>query len=157
MSKLKDLFYNAKYKVQRMKKGYADEDLFSMNGWFIEIFPKMLDEFAERTIGYPTTESSLKEDVSKMPKMWLEGQKEKINEIYRKHNTEDEYNLNDPMCCWLLIIIRIAHCFRMCDEWHKDYEEYWNKKEYDNLNNMIEKAKAEAFYLFEKYFFDLWW
>lgn len=53
MLKLKDLKYKIKYMFQRAKKGYGDEDLFSIDAWFIDIFPKMLEEFAECTVGSP--------------------------------------------------------------------------------------------------------
>lgn len=155
MNKFKDIKYNIKYKFQRAKKGYCDQDLFSIDAWFMEIFPKMLQEFAECTNSHPANGKELIKEVSKMPKMWAEQQKSIINKILKEY--DDEFNVNDAMCCWLLIILRMKYCFEMCDEWHKDYEKYWDKKEYEILNNMVEKHKKEAFYLLEKYFFSLWW
>lgn len=92
-----------------------------------------------------------------MPKLWLEQQRAKINKLYKSHDFEEGYDLNDKFCCWLLIILRMKYCFEMSDEWHKDYEKYWDNREYDIINNESEKHKKEAFYLFEKYFYALWW
>ena len=39
--------------VQRTKKGYCDEDLWDIGYWFLSTVPKMLDEFANKTIGFP--------------------------------------------------------------------------------------------------------
>ena len=151
----KDLKYKIKYKIQRAKKGFSDEDLFSIDWWFINTFPKMLNEFFECTCGHPGNEEQLKEEVAKMPQMWLEQQRTKINKTLKKY--DDEYNLQDAMCCWLLIILRMKYCFELCDEWHKEYETYKENKLYKEEDEAIEKHKKEAFYLFEKYFFHLWW
>lgn len=153
--RLKDLKYEIKYKFQRAKKGYSDFDLFSIDWWFVNTFPKMLGEFFECTCGFPCNEEEVKKEVAKMPKMWLEQQRSKINKTLKKY--DGEYNLEDGMCCWLLIILRMKHCFELCDEWHKEYNKYKENNLYDKENEEIEKYKKEGFYLFEKYFFNLWW
>lgn len=38
---------------QRAIKGYYDNDLFGINGWFLEIIPSMLDEFSKQITSYP--------------------------------------------------------------------------------------------------------
>lgn len=154
MGKIRDLKYKIKYSLQRAQKGYSVEDLFSIDCWFMNLFPKMLNEFFECTCGIPCN-TELKSEIKKMPKMWLEQQRPKINKTLKKYDTE--YNLEDEMCCWLLIILRMKYCFERCDEWHEEFEKYWEDKEYEELNKMVEKHKKEAFYLLEKYFFHLWW
>lgn len=134
-----------KYKFQRAKKGYCDNDVYSIYDWFLEIFPKMLREFAEKTISYPSDADKLREEVSKMPVLWLESQRETINNIFKKHKSYSEYDLDNSMCCWLLIILRTAYCFEMCNKWREKWD------------NLAIKLKEEGFYLFEKWFFDLWW
>jgi hypothetical protein len=51
--KAKDFFREIKYALQRMKKGYCDQDLFSIDHWFLNIMPKMLEEFSKDLIGNP--------------------------------------------------------------------------------------------------------
>lgn len=144
-----------KFKIQKAKKGFCDYDLYSIDLWFINIFPKMLEEFINCTCGCPCNEKDLTIEVVNFPNMWKEQQRPLINKILKKY--DEEYDLNDSMCCWLLILLRMKYCFEMCDEWNKEYDKYWDKNEYEILNKTINKHKQEAFYLFEKYFFDLWW
>lgn len=152
---MKEILRKIKFKIQRAKKGYCDYDLYSIDEWFINIFPKMLNEFIECTCGCPCYEKELKEEVSKMPKMWVEQQRATINKLLKRFDAE--FNLNDGMCCWLLILLRMKHCFELCDEWNNIYEPYWKSKQYQEKNKRINDYKKEAFYLFEKYFYSLWW
>lgn len=144
-----------KFKIQKAKKGYCDYDLYSIDLWFINIFPKMLEEFINCTCGCPCNEKDLTIEVVGFPNIWKEQQRPLINKILKKY--DEEYDLNDSMCCWLLILLRMKYCFEMCDEWNKEYDKCWDKNEYEFLHKTINKHKQEAFYLFEKYFFDLWW
>jgi hypothetical protein len=155
MNKFRNFKYNIKYKHQRAKKGYCDEDLFSIFDWFIDIFPKMLDEFMECTCGCPANTEELHEEIKNFPIFWIELQQDKINKVENKY--DNEFDLSDSMTCWLLILLRLKYCFELCDEWNPYYNEYWDKKQYDELDKLVEKHKKEAFYLFEKYFFALWW
>ena len=144
-----------KFKIQKAKKGYCDYDLYSIDLWFVNIFPKMLEEFINCTCGCPCNEKDLTIEVVGFPNIWKEQQRPLINKILKKY--DEEYDLNDSMCCWLLILLRMKYCFEMCDEWNKEYDKCWDKNEYEFLHKTINKHKQEAFYLFEKYFFDLWW
>lgn len=152
---MKEFLRKIKFKFQRAKKGYCDEDLYGMYYWFIEIFPKMLNEFIESTCGYPLNTEELVEEVSKMPKMWVEHQRSIINRLLEKYDAE--FDLNDGFCCWLLILLRMKHCFELCDEWNSIYEPYWKSQQFQERNKRINDYKKEAFYLFEKYFYSLWW
>lgn len=152
---MKKIIEKIKFKFQRAKKGYCDYDLWSIYDWFMDTFPKMLEEFAECTNGCPTNGEELKKEVSKMPKMWVEKQRPIINKILKKY--DEEFDLNDDMCCWLLIILRMKHCFEMCNDFNEYYEKHWENALYEELDKEINKHKKEAFRLFEKYFFALWW
>ena len=153
--KIKDLKYNIKYKFQKAKKGYCDEDLFCIHDWFINIFPKMLKEFAEHTVGSPMNEEILLKEASNMPKLWIEEQKPIVDKLLDKYNCV--FDLNDRYCCWLLIILRMKYCFEMCNEWNINYKSYWENQEYEKINKKTKKYKNEAFYLFKKWFYALWW
>ena len=153
--KIKDIKYNIKYKFQRAKKGYCDEDLFSIDAWFIDIFPKILEEFFKCTAGNPMNEEELIKEVEKMPKGWVLEQKDTINKQLKKYDSK--FDIKDRFCCWLLIILRMKKCFEMCDEWNKYYEIYRDDSDYEGLEKAVTKYKKEAFYLFEKWFYALWW
>ena len=152
---MRNILRKIRLKFQKAKKGYCDEDLYSIYDWFMDIFPKMLNEFIECTCGYPINEDELKEEVSKMPKMWVERQRPFLNKILKKY--DEEFDLNDGMCCWLLILLRMKHCFELCDEWNNVYEPYWKNQQYEEKDKRLNEYKKEAFYLFEKYFYALWW
>lgn len=152
---MKKLFKKIKFKFQRAKKGYCDYDLYSIDLWFINIFPKMLNEFIGCTCGHPCNEEELKEEVSKMSELWVEEQRTTINELLKRFDAE--FDLNDGFCCWLLILLRMKHCFELCDEFNNIYETYNINKLYKEKDARLNIYKKEAFYLFEKYFYSLWW
>lgn len=143
--------------IQRGMMGYCDEDLYNIDCWFIKIFPNMLDNFAECTIGHPCNEKEILEEINNFPIMWCDSQKGKIKKIFKKHRSTEKLELTNPIYCWTLIILRMAYCFRMCDEWNEEYNEFDEERKYEEKCELIEKYKKEAFYLFEKYFFNLWW
>lgn len=153
--KIKDIKYNIEYKFQRAKKGYCDNDLFSIYDWFMEIFPKMLEEFVECTCGNPGDEEELIKEVSKMPELWVEEQRSLVNKYLEKY--DDKFDTKDGFCCWLIIILRMKYCFERCDEWHNYYEIFRETNDYDGLDDALTRYKKEAFYLFEKWFYALWW
>ena len=45
-----------KYPLQRMSRGYADEDLFNINWWFLTTVGKMLCELSKCNCAYPGTD-----------------------------------------------------------------------------------------------------
>lgn len=152
---MKKFLQEIKFKFQRAKKGYCDYDLYSIDEWFINIFPKMLNEFIDCTCGHPCNEEELKEEVSKMSELWVKEQRTTINKLLKRFDAE--FDLNDGMCCWLLILLRMKHCFELCDEFNNIYETYNINKLYKEKDARLNIYKKEAFYLFEKYFYGLWW
>ena len=172
MNKLRNLFYTIKYKIQRMNKGYSDEDLFCIHDWFTKIFPKMLDDFCSCTFGNPCDSEELKAEVKKFPVDWLEQQIPYFDKLYSKNKDYDlEYDLDNEFCCWQLIILRMKYCFELCDEFNSYYDKYYKEldkldietqlqdriKIHNEIDKEVEKYKEEAFYLFNKWFFNLWW
>jgi len=154
----RDIKNKIKFKYQKAKKGYCDYDLYDMDYWFIKTFPKMLGEFAQCTCGHPGDEEEMLKDVECMDKKWLDNQHSLLIDIMKKYTSNPD--LRDGMSCWVLILLRMKHCFEMCDEWNPYYEGKYRGKDvesYKKMNNEIENYKKEAFYLFEKYFFHLWW
>ena len=46
---------NVKYIYQRAKYGYCDRDIWSIDYWFLEVMPGMLQQLKENTDSYPCT------------------------------------------------------------------------------------------------------
>lgn len=155
MRLIRKLKNNIKFIFQRAKKGYCDQDLFNIDAWFIKIFPQMLGEYAEFTIGCPASEEELIKEVKKMSKNWVLEQEDIINKYLNKYDSK--FDIKNSCCCWILIILRMKKCFEMCDEGNSYYDLYRVTNDYEGLNEALEKNKKEAFYLFEKWFYALWW
>lgn len=49
----RDAYYNFKYRCQRFVRGYADEDIWNLDIWFVETMKKLLSEFIKYNNGYP--------------------------------------------------------------------------------------------------------
>lgn len=50
---LRDAYYNLKYRCQRFIRGYADEDIWNIDNWFLESMKKILPEYLKRNDGHP--------------------------------------------------------------------------------------------------------
>ena len=138
--------------IQRTKKGYCGEDLYSIRDWFLETVPYMLDEFAEKTIGYPG-----------------------FLQVNNVHETDDDALMEE----WRKIIREISFHFHEAQEPTKEVNQYqeefdncWmtkeNKEKTDKLFNKWAKREREiesyqekelrkGMRMFTKYFYDLWW
>ena len=70
----RDAYYNLKYRCQRFIRGYADEDIWNLDLWFIEAMKKLLREFIKRNNGYPSdlTEEEWYEILTTMIKLLYE-------------------------------------------------------------------------------------
>ena len=54
---IQDLFYPIRYAWQRCYRGYADIDLFNMDQYLIKLMPKMLDDLADSSVGFPYSQT----------------------------------------------------------------------------------------------------
>ena len=53
----KELRYKLRRTIQRATRGYADEDVWNMDIWFLEIVPKMLRQLGgEKSMSFPGRE-----------------------------------------------------------------------------------------------------
>ena len=50
---MKRLINYIKHCYQRITKGYSYRDLWNIDMWFLNTFPKMLEDFKKVTPGYP--------------------------------------------------------------------------------------------------------
>lgn len=53
--KIKDLYYQVKYSLQRMFRGYDDTEVFNTDLTFIERYLKILKDFRKNHYGHPVT------------------------------------------------------------------------------------------------------
>lgn len=145
--KLPKLFFNnIKYSYQRITKGYCDKDLWDIDCWFMDIIPRMLQQFKETRCGspgvlgeyYTDTDGILKNDICH--KEWDKILDEMIF-LFREMNEEtcsrkntyiEEYNRAPNEC-------KVKYF-----EYEKELEEYRME------------CKDKAFALFSKWFYSLW-
>ena len=50
---------NIKHSYQRIKYGYCDRDVWSIDWWFLNVVPNMLEDLKETTHGYPCMPNNL--------------------------------------------------------------------------------------------------
>lgn len=138
--KINDKRWDLKYRIQRFKRGYADVDLFSIDCWFLEIMPRMLDEFNDVSFGYPGTIT---------PEEW----KKIINEISFKfkESTDDcsyKNKYEDMEWEWSDKLIAEGHDCSMKDLWFKEEMK---------IDAYKKQCFEEGIDLFKKWFFQLWY
>ena len=54
---------------QRATKGYCFRDLWDIDCWFLDIMPRMLKEFRDKTQGYPNSYNSYEEWIAELDLM----------------------------------------------------------------------------------------
>lgn len=132
MRKLKDLKHKIKMFIQRGKNGYCDEDTWSIDSWFVRIFPKMLTQLKAEKMGHPADlkeeewDNILQEmiDCFKKADLWSEEPTNEYWEEYIQKGTEE-------------------------------LREKWIEREKE-INQLRIYNKDKGFNLMSKYFYDLW-
>lgn len=77
---------------QRTTRGYADQDTWSMDAWFFDVVPSMLERLAKCTHGYPAHLASEDEwtdelyDLAARIRSCSEEEQEKANEYWRAYH-----------------------------------------------------------------------
>lgn len=117
-----------KSKIQRFIRGYADEDVWQMDYWFINIIPKMLRQLRDKGRGYPSKFKSKEEWDNELNKMiyYLE----QSNPLDNKE--ENEYSSDEN--------------FEPKKFIQKELE----------IQKQKDKTKNKFFNLFSEYFWELW-
>lgn len=144
---IKEYFLKRKYKKQRAKRGYADEDLFDISNWFGTTFVNMLQDFQCNLIGY--TGEHIPELDNLDYKWKLETYKVIIDEIYDQDKFRtlqgifEEYPIDDPYIEWRLILKRIIYCLKeSCKDFTEEENENFNK--YEELYQLQCKLRQEG-------------
>lgn len=173
--------WDKKYRKQRYKRGYADEDLFSLDYWFSTTFVNMIEDFEKNVHGYPSANEF--PELSKLDISWKQMNyniiiEEMLNdriEYNTKEELMEEYPITNDFIQWKLILKRIAYCLKESNEeycsYKNKYSEDWINnwkdepdieladkyfKECDKIYNYQCKMVKEAFSLISKYYFALW-
>lgn len=111
------------------KKGFISQDIWNLDNWLTETFPKMIRELADTTHGYPQEEF---EEIEEFPLEWT---KNTIDEINRKRQNKIEitspFDIDNEADRWELILLRMAYCFERADKF-EDFEENEYSEEYFN-------------------------
>ena len=179
------VFRKLKWKFQKMKKGYCDQDIWGMDYWFFEQFPKMLRELRETKHGVPFYTFP---EVDQFPKGWLRDEIKNLEKWKLKNgydggkvniydgNTDSEYPNPDR---WWIIISRMIWCFERANPdfelpnkyWDEIWDEYYCKNNNENIPKELhqkflkqsernadfrEKCKNEGIELLKTYIYTLW-
>lgn len=126
------------------RKGFIAEDIWNLDCWLSETFPKMIRALAETTHGYPQEDF---EEVENFPLDWV---KDTVSEINRKRQNKIEvtspFNIDEPSDRWELVLLRMAYCFERADKF-EEFEENEYSEEYFNqlFGRDHEMKKHESF------------
>ena len=140
--KCKRYVKNIKFAYQRIRYGYCDKDVWSIDWWFLNIMPNMLDDLRKTAHGYPV---DLAESCNNVQVLGM-----------------DEEQEEKAIAEWDSILSEIAFLFREAneetclkknpykDDWHKAQQEfakeYGERGEKLRTSEEIEKEKSRNLY-----------
>lgn len=130
---------------QRATKGYCFRDLWSIDDWFLQIMPKMLDEYIEINHGYPSdmTDEEWVEIVNKIANSFRNTHKE-MTEFVNPYNEEYLSALNFDL-------ENGKFKSTASDELEENFRASEKAKE-----EFMEKSLDEGLNMFRKYLRTLW-
>lgn len=143
---------NIKWFFQRGFRGYSDNDVWDMDGWFLSVIVPMLKQLKETKHGYPCnlTEKEWDNILSKMIFYFEEADDFRCSK-------QNEYAKSFREITWEDGILNLDEN-KMTDIEKKNYHEikhkYFNRS--IELDKYRDKKKNQAFILFSKYFWNLW-
>jgi hypothetical protein len=140
--------------VDRYKKGFCDEDLWNIDYWFLSTLPKMLDEFAEKTIGYPSDFMEDGDDEKGMEE-WKKTIREMSNHFKEANNpskevnefAEELFNKYDSS---------LGDVNKKETKEEKELRDKWIKRE-GEIEEYKDEELRKGMKMFSQYFWDLWW
>ena len=177
--KIKEFPRTVKHWYQRANRGYSSQDLWSLDHWFMETMPKMLQDFKKNLHGcpaqfttredgseYQTVEQGMKEWEAVIDRMIFCFTEMHEDTCSMKNEFEDEYHRqrhkpNEGK--------KVKDWFEQCGtdkdgkplyrwitgEVEPELEKrFWDKRK--EIENYREKMKDEGFELMKKYFWNLW-
>ena len=136
--KIKSIKNKIKMAYQRAKRGYADQDVWDLHSWFMEIMPKMLQNLKDTSHGFPIEFKSESE--------WFEILERMIFLLHEMD--EDSCTYKNPYeDKWFEVVTHQKRDEELVKMYLGEEKNKWN---YINL------CKKEFFDLFSKYFYNLW-
>ena len=126
-NKLEDIWYPFKYRCQRFARGYADEDVFNIDLWFVNTVKPMLVYLKDHGIGFQG-EFDYEDEWNKV-----------LAEMINCLDLMDEDNV-----CNFLGFCEIEDIMKMKTE------------DFKKVHDLINENKDKFFQLFSKYFYYLW-
>lgn len=136
---------------QRIKRGWCDSDVWSIDGWFESVIVDMLKQLKEIKHGYPCnmTEEEWDNQLDRMIHCFTEMQEDKCSE---KNEYEEQYKKqlhpwwNDDEN------LKYTEIQEYSDE---ELRKLWLDREIE-IDEYRRKMQTEGFELFNKYFRNLW-
>ena len=142
---IKIFFSHIKYAFQRMKRGYADSDVWDLDYYFLTLFAESLSQFANEINGFPDNTFNTPEDWSRyiLKIAQLFYQANDMNDYY-EHPISDKVNE--------YLDYDIEHITNNIPE---DLTEQWINESAENEKKRKEDFK-KAWEMMGEVFFDLW-
>lgn len=163
IKKVRLFFCDLKCCRQRIKRGFSDYDVTEFAGWFENVVPDMLRQYAQRSFGYPES----------YEKKFYEKHKDEIGEPYRlfictrkNDPVHEKWSvLCDKVCeiNWKKTVRKIAFLF---DEANEDRCSRQNPYEYgdprhekadEKIYEYRKKCRKKAFEMLNEFFYDIWY
>lgn len=136
---------------QRIKRGWCDSDVFSIDNWFESVIVDMLKQLKETKHGYPADMTSEEWDkqLDRMIYCFTEMQEDKCSE---KNEYEEEYMRQTGLKQVEVNGKTFTAIKNYSDE---ELRKLWLNREIE-IDEYRRKMQTEGFELFNKYFRNLW-
>jgi hypothetical protein len=160
-----------KYKVQKLKRGYSDEDCYDLHYWLLDTFPQMVKTMRDMRHGAPELNY---EEFDNLPLEWVIENAPELLDQKKEYNEAEELILSGSEAVydkWWFILTRITYCLEQANEditpIKNEYNQITDMATYNMwLDKFLEREKEifqyredmknEAFDLLKKYFWNLW-
>ncbi len=130
ISLIKQWFLSIKYCYQRIRYGYCDRDVWSIDWWFLNVVPNMLNDLKESSQGYPRK---------------LEAE---LQELPLSDESEEKYEAG--MKLWRDTLSEMIYLFEEANDRTNGRRDTDSTFEYHN------SCKDKGLELFKEWFWNLW-
>lgn len=175
----KEIFRNLKCCFQRITKGYCFRDIWSIDNWFLNVIPDMLDEYRDSTNGYPSSflkndDSDTAEERDRAFEKW-KGILTEMTFLFREANEETCQRKNPYAEEHANVLHKFFERFGFNGKWvkkkdgtrvfiyrmsdipkYKALDENYHRVEHE-LWEYREDCRKKAMSMFTEYFHELWY